>query len=154
MLLTRYLLRGLFMALAMAVALPALAGGEYRVNKDADNVAILGYDPVAYFTEGGPAKGKSEFSHSWQDAKWHFANQEHRNLFAGDPERYAPRYGGYCAGGMAMGFILRIDPEAWVIIDEKLYLNYDESYTEEFVEDAPKEIQRADANWEKLGQLE
>ena len=66
-----------------------------RVNTDAFGVAILGYDTVAYHTEGRPVKGKSEFAHSWNDAVWHFANAENRNLFAADPDRYAPKYGGY-----------------------------------------------------------
>jgi YHS domain-containing protein len=66
-----------------------------RVNTDEFGVAILGYDTVAYHAEGRPVKGKSEFSYSWNDAVWHFASAENRDLFAADPERYAPRYGGY-----------------------------------------------------------
>jgi YHS domain-containing protein len=66
-----------------------------RVNTDEFGVAILGYDTVAYHTEGRPVKGKSEFSYSWNDAVWHFANTENRNIFATDPDRYAPKYGGF-----------------------------------------------------------
>ena len=66
-----------------------------RVNTDAFGVAILGYDTVAYHTEGRPVKGKSEFAHSWNDAVWHFATAENRDLFAENPERWAPKYGGY-----------------------------------------------------------
>jgi YHS domain-containing protein len=66
-----------------------------RVNTDEFGVAILGYDTVAYHTEGRPVKGKSEFSYSWNDAVWHFASAENRDLFSENPERWAPKYGGY-----------------------------------------------------------
>ncbi len=66
-----------------------------QVNKDFFGVAIKGYDPVAYFTEGEAVKGKSEFSHSWNEAKWYFSSETNRGLFASEPERYAPQYGGY-----------------------------------------------------------
>ena len=139
---------GLFFA--TVVVLPASAGDFESVNKDSSSVAIEGYDSVAYFTMSRPVEGKGEFKHVWRDAEWRFSSAEHRDMFAGDPERYAPRYGGYCAFGMAMGYVVRIDPEAWVIVEDKLYLNYDEGFAEDFENNAPKEIARADENWEKL----
>jgi hypothetical protein len=66
-----------------------------RVNTDEFGVAIHGYDTVAYHTEGRPVKGRSDFSYSWNEAVWHFASAKTRDLFAADPERYAPQYGGY-----------------------------------------------------------
>lgn len=66
-----------------------------EVNKTLFGVAIKGYDTVAYHTENRALKGKSQFSHRWNDAKWYFANANNRDLFAADPERYAPQYGGY-----------------------------------------------------------
>jgi len=65
------------------------------VNTTFFGVAIKGYDTVAYHTEGRAVKGKSKFSHKWNDAKWYFSSAENRDLFAADPERYAPQYGGY-----------------------------------------------------------
>ncbi len=65
------------------------------VNVDSNGVAMKGYDTVAYFTQGKPVKGSSEFEHKWNGAKWHFVNAEHLSLFKNDPEKYAPRYGGY-----------------------------------------------------------
>lgn len=65
------------------------------VNSTFFGVAIKGYDTVAYHTEGRALKGKSKFSHKWNDAKWYFSSAENRDLFAADPERYAPQYGGY-----------------------------------------------------------
>jgi len=89
-----FLGRGLFILLAMVLA--ACGTQEKQpVNVTADGVAVKGYDPVAYFTEGEPRQGKSEFAFSWQDATWRFASQEHLDMFKADPRKYAPQYGGY-----------------------------------------------------------
>jgi hypothetical protein len=132
--------------------LPALAGE--LVNKDADGVAIRGYDAVAYFTQGRPVQGKLEFEYEWQDARWRFSSAEHRELFVSEPDKYAPRYGGFCAGGMALGMQVPIDPTAWVIVDGKLYLNYSKTGRDEFAAEPAPEIAKADANWQRLGQIE
>ena len=139
--------------MAIAVAFPAMAGESQRVFTDSDDVAIRGYDTVSYFTESQPVKGTDEFERVWQDAKWRFSSAENRDQFASDPERYAPRYGGFCAGGLALGVLREVDPEAWVIIDDKLYLNYSKKDLPEFIEDAPNEIAKADANWERIGKV-
>ena len=90
------------------------------------DVAIKGYDTVAYFTRGEAMEGSQEYSHRWLGATWHFASAEHRDLFAADPVKYAPQYGGHCADGVSFGTITtNIDPRAWRIIAGKLYLNYD-----------------------------
>jgi hypothetical protein len=135
----------------LLAAAPALAGE--LVNKDGDNIAIKGYDPVAYFTEGRPVPGRSAFEHEWQNAIWRFASAAHRELFASAPDKYAPRYGGFCAGAMALGFKSPIDPEAWVIVDGRLYLNYDKGGRNEFAAEPAPQIAKADANWERLGKV-
>ncbi|MCB0569076.1 MAG: tat pathway signal sequence domain protein [Phaeodactylibacter sp.] len=86
--------------------------------------AIDGYDPVAYFTRHQPVKGLPGITFEWEGAIWHFASKDNRELFAEKPERYAPQYGGWCAYGWAQGYPAKIDPEAWSIVDGKLYLNY------------------------------
>jgi YHS domain-containing protein len=75
--------------------LTTTAAVNKQVNTDAFGIAIQGYDTVAYHTQGRPVKGKNEFAFKWNDAVWHFANAENRDLFAENPERYAPQYGGY-----------------------------------------------------------
>jgi hypothetical protein len=137
---------------ALLVALPALAGEQ--VNKDGDDIAIKGYDSVAYFTEGRPVPGRAEFEHEWENATWRFSSAEHRELFASAPDKYAPRYGGFCAGAMALGWKAPIDPEAWVIVDGRLYLNYSKDGRDEFAEEPAPQIAKADANWEHLGKVE
>jgi YHS domain-containing protein len=122
-----------------------------KINSDVFGVAIKGYDTVAYFTEGRAVKGKSEFAYNWSDAKWYFTSAEHRDLFEADPERYAPRYGGYCAASMAStGRMFDINPEAFKIIDGKLYLYYDNKYGNEFAAKVEKNIKKADENWMKV----
>jgi len=113
-------------------------------------IAILGYDPVAYFTMGRAMKGSERFAHTWLGAPWYFASSKHRGLFAADPIRYAPQFGGYCADGVAYGqSTANIDPEAWRIIDGKLYLNYDKGAAAE-LEEIPGQIAKAKANWPKI----
>jgi hypothetical protein len=93
----RLSLLGFLMAVGMTIVLSpqALAGGGKKINKNWLGVAIKGYDPVAYFTEGRAVKGKKEFEYKWQDAKWRFSSAANRDKFAADPQAYAPKYGGF-----------------------------------------------------------
>lgn len=138
--------------LVAALALGAAAGE--RINKTEDGVAIKGYDPVAYFTMSRPVEGRANLTHTWQDAIWRFASERHRAMFASEPEAYAPRYGGHCTGAMARGVLWTIDPEAWAIVEGKLYLSFLRSGIADFAEDPEPIIERADANWERLGHVE
>lgn len=120
------------------------------VNTDVFGVAIKGYDAVAYFTEQRAVRGSARFAWKWDDAYWHFSSAEHRNLFAGDPERYAPQYGGFCASFLAEGGVAGVDPEAWAIVDGKLYLNWSRQGRDAFVAEASDKIRRADREWATL----
>ena len=114
------------------------------------NVAIKGYDPVAYFTEGKPMEGDEEHTLKWLGAKWLFATAEHMEMFAVSPIKYVPQYGGHCATGMGIhgGLTKDIDPEAWAIIDGKLYLNYSKE-TQKLMAEGIVTPDNADANWKK-----
>ncbi|MDP6427126.1 MAG: YHS domain-containing (seleno)protein [Rhodospirillales bacterium] len=70
-------------------------GADSEINKGSGSIAIHGFDPVAYFTKGKAVEGSPDFTFAWKDAVWRFANAEHRNLFADNPGKYAPQYGGY-----------------------------------------------------------
>lgn len=114
------------------------------------NVAIEGYDPVAYFTEGKAVKGKSEFAHDWLGAEWHFANADHLQRFIADPVAYSPQYGGMCADGVAYGTMtVNIEPEVFSIIDGKLYLAFDPGAKQE-IEELPGQLEKAEANWPEV----
>ena len=111
--------------------------------------AIKGYDPVAYFTDGKPVKGQKAITFQYQGATWHFATQAHRDVFAQSPEKYAPVYGGWCAYGWAQGYPAKIEPEAWSIVDGKLYLNYDQSIQKKWSKKQVEYIQAANKNYRK-----
>lgn len=81
------------------------------------------------------------------DATWYFASAEHRDRFAADPEKYAPQDGGYCAWAVSQGHTAKIDPQAWAIVDDKLYLNYSKSVQSQPKQDVPGHIAKGDADW-------
>lgn len=139
--------------LVSAVGGAALAGEPVNTGPFGD-VAIKGYDTVAYFTESRAVKGSSEFSYDWLDTPWHFHSAENRDLFKADPVRYAPQYGGYCTLGVGIDTHAseNIDPEnSWRIIDGKLYFISDPSGAEML--DGPESediLAKADANWDEV----
>jgi YHS domain-containing protein len=140
-------------ALSLFLLLAAVAGAAQAVEPtftDDLGQAIRGYDPVAYFTDGKPEPGESEFSLPYQGAIWRFASAEHRDLFKADPARYAPQYGGYCAYAVSLGKTAPIDPQAWRIVDGKLYLNKNPGIQKDWEEDIPGNIAKGNANWPKI----
>ena len=113
-------------------------------------VAIKGTDAVAYFTKGRAVEGTATHQFKWKGATWRFASAGNRDLFAGDPQRYAPQFGGYCAWAVSRGYTADIDPEAWKIVDGKLYLNYSKSVQAQWLEDMAGNIRKARENWPRL----
>lgn len=111
-------------------------------------VAIGGYDPVAYFTEGKAVKGAAEHSLDWQGARWHFAAAANRDAFEASPEKYAPQYGGWCAFGVSEGYGADIDPvDAWTVHQGKLYLNFDVATKERWREDLEERLAASESKW-------
>lgn len=111
------------------------------------STAVSGYDTVAYFTQNKPVKGKGKYATKYQGATWHFSSQENLELFTKSPEQYAPQYGGYCAWAVANDDVAKSDPQAWTIINEKLYLNYDFDIQAKWLKDPENLIIKADQNW-------
>jgi len=136
--------------LALLLALPLAAQRPLHVNADDDGLALYGYDVVAYHTEGAPTLGSAAHTATWQGATWRFASAEHRDRFVKDPARYAPQYGGFCAYGVAGDYKVKVDPEAWRVVDGKLYLNYDRRVQQRWSRDIAGYIAKADANWPAL----
>lgn len=134
--------------LLLLAASPALAKGP--VNETLLGVAIEGTDPVAYFKESRAVEGSRDFQTEWGGATWRFSSAENRDLFAADPERYAPQYGGYCAYAVSQGARAGIDPEAWKIVDDKLYLNLNKSIQKRWEGKQADYIVKADENWPGL----
>ena len=109
--------------------------------------AIRGYDPVSYFTENKPVEGKDEFVFNWNNVNWHFSTQQNLNLFKANPGKYAPQYGGYCAYGLSNGYKASTSPDAWTIVNGKLYLNYSKSVRDSWDKNRSERIQKADKFW-------
>ena len=125
---------------------PAARGDEPRLS-------ISGYDPVAYFTDGKPVQGKSEFEHVWHRLRWRFASSDHRDLFLKSPDRYSPQYDGYCAMGVSGDDAAHkdtVDPEAWAIVDGKLYFTHNQYWLEIWREHSDEYIKRADVDWQTV----
>lgn len=113
-----------------------------------NGVAINGYDPVAYFQDNKPVAGKAEFSFEWNGAKWQFASAENLAKFKEHPEQFAPQYGGYCAYGASRGYLAQTDAQAFTILDNKLYLNYNLEVRTEWMKDLNNRIAKANENWD------
>jgi YHS domain-containing protein len=117
---------------------------EVFIKSDA---AIQGYDPVAYFKESKPVKGKTELSYTWKQAIWLFTSQQNLDDFKANPEKFAPQFGGYCAYGMAEGHKAPTSPDAWTVLDDKLYLNYNKNVQVLWNKDRSGNIEKALKNW-------
>ena len=115
-----------------------------------NGIAIRGFDTVAYFTEGKPVRGKESIATEWNGATWFFSKPEHLELFTANPEQYAPQYGGYCAYGVAIDNLVKIEGDLWDIVDGKLYLNYNKNFQEKWRARIPHYIDTADAKFEGL----
>lgn len=113
-------------------------------------LALHGYDPVAYFTKGGPTRGSDKLVHIHEGAAYRFSTEAHLATFKKDPEKYIPQYGGFCAFGVSVGKKFDGDPMLWKIEDGKLYLNLNEEIYETFLKDVDGNIEKADGNWTEI----
>jgi YHS domain-containing protein len=108
--------------LALLVAASTLTRTSPSLAGENVELAIKGYDPVAYFTLGHAVRGRPEFQYEWDELRYYFSSAEHRDLFKADPVRYAPQFGNYCAMALAKGELDEANPENWLISDGKLYI--------------------------------
>ena len=115
-----------------------------------DGAVIRGYDVVSYFTDGKPAKGDRSHAVMWKGAMWYFSSRKNRSAFEMNPVAYAPQYGGYCAWAVSRGYTASVVPEAWQIVDNRLYLCYSLSVRDRWSRDIPGNIASGDANWPKV----
>lgn len=146
----RTTVRTLLLAASLLLASAGHAAALDPVWSNWRGLAVAGYDPVAYFTDGKAVEGSSDFTAEWKGATWRFASAAHRDQFKADPEKYAPQYGGYCAWAVSQGYTADIDPEAWKIQDGRLYLNYSLDVQKKWAADIPGNVAKGDANWPKL----
>ncbi len=136
-----------FAAGALFAAAPAHADQAPVHTGFLSNVAVGGYDPVAYFTDGRPVRGTTQHRITHQGYEYRFASAEHLAAFRANPSRYLPQYGGYCAWAVAQGYTAAGNPNNWRIVDGKLYLNYNDEIQQRWERDIPGFIRSANANW-------
>jgi YHS domain-containing protein len=123
------------------------------VNVEA-NLALKGYDPVAYFSDGTAIAGTRQFTSMWKGATWQFASAGHKALFDTNPQAYAPQYGGYCAYAMSNGAVVDADPTLWGIEKGRLFVNNNVIAHTLWKQDRDDRIMRADQNWPLLRKLD
>lgn len=142
------ILAGLLAAAPVLMPAPAAYGDTAPIYTGRfSNLAVGGYDPVAYFTLGEPVKGAAEFSTTYKGAEFRFSSQANLDAFLAAPDDYAPQFGGYCAYGVAKDAAVKGDPKNWSIVDGKLYLNLNKKIQKQWDEDRAGYISEADEKW-------
>ncbi|HOX83753.1 MAG TPA: YHS domain-containing (seleno)protein [Chryseolinea sp.] len=137
------------------LALASLSGIAQKAEVfSTSNGAIGGYDPVAYFTVGKPVMGDPKISFHWHDADWYFSSEQNRDAFKISPEKYTPQFGGYCAYGVSDNHKAPTDPDAWTIVDDKLYLNYNLNVKKLWSKDRAGLIKKANDLWPTVKVME
>jgi YHS domain-containing protein len=152
------LLMAVGLVLALIVATTFAVRAQSKIGKSTapvftglvQGVAVGGFDPVAYFTEGKPVPGLADVTLEHQGATWRFASADNREKFKTDPSKHAPQFGGYCAWAVAEGYTAKGDPSAWTIADGKLYLNYNKSVQKTWEENIPGNVRRGASNWSRI----
>lgn len=143
----------LLLVLAVGTAATMSACGKAEVltlNTDASGSALRGYDAVAYFAVNGAVKGDPKYEYVWNGAKWLFTSEDNLKRFQADPEAYAPQFGGFCSYAVSEGYTADGDPEAWKIVDGKLYLNYNQKVKETWEKTEVERIDKGRKNWQEF----
>ncbi|MCZ6552190.1 MAG: YHS domain-containing (seleno)protein [SAR324 cluster bacterium] len=144
------ILAGVAICSALALAAGTAAAVEPVNTTFFSGLALEGYDPVAYFFEGEAVEGDEDFEHSWQGATWRFSSEANLQRFMASPARFAPQFGGYCAYGVSVGVAVDIDPDAWKIVDDKLYLNLSKRSMKLWEQNVQLNIRKGRVNWPRL----
>ncbi|HLP64959.1 YHS domain-containing (seleno)protein [Flavobacterium sp.] len=131
----------------LSITTQAQKSTEYNQEK---GIALQGFDPVAYFETAKALKGTKEFSVTHNGVVYQFSSEKNKTLFLSNPIQYEPQYGGYCAYGMSNGYKAPIEPEAFTIVDGKLYLNYNLKVKEMWLKEQSARIEKANKNWEEV----
>lgn len=154
---TRYLTAAIALVLALAPSFgssPVFAAAETNVSSgltlQGSGLAVHGYDVVAYFTAGAPTRGSAEYSTEFENATYRFASKANRKAFEKDPQRYMPRYGGYCAFGVSVGAKFDGDPTQWKIVGDRLYVLLNQEIFDTWSKDIPGNIAKAERNWREI----
>ena len=141
-------LAGIITLLTLLFTTFSYAADENEVDKH--GVILNGYDTVAYFTENAAVKGSDEFTAKYNEATYQFSSAENRDLFEADPEKYAPKYGGFCAYALTFGKKVPVNGKAFEVVDDKLYVNKSKGVYNTWLEDRDENIAKADMEWPEI----
>ena len=117
------------------------------VNTDSTGLALRGFDAVAYFAVENAVKGDAKYEYVWKGARWIFSSEENMKAFQANPDAYAPQFGGYCSFAVSEGYTANGDPEAWKVVDGKLYLNYNKQVKQKWEAEQSERIEKGKTNW-------
>jgi YHS domain-containing protein len=134
------------------IAFAVLAPAAEVVNIDKNGLALQGYDPVGYFTDGKPVKGSVEFTATYKGATYQFASVEHRDTFNKAPEKYAPQFGGFCGYAASINKLAPIEVEYFQVLNDRLILQHNKKAWDLWHKDVEGNLKKADANWPTLSQ--
>src|SRR5215475_7440043 len=145
-------MKKIFLLLLLFVTLPVFGQTKTLLNLDKQGVAIQGYDPVAFFTQNKPVKGRPEFESKYNGARYLFATAEDKATFDANPAKYEPQFGGFCAYAASKNRTAPVKIEAFQIVNGRLLMQYDLDIRNEFNKDTEGNLQKADRNWPGLVQ--
>jgi YHS domain-containing protein len=146
----RSILISIFASPLLFAASSAFAGKAAILTDLVDGTGAGGYDVVAYQTENAAKLGDAAILADFEGVNYRFVNEANRAMFTADPAKYVPAYGGYCAYAVSQGYTAKIDPEAFTVVEGKLYLNYSRAVQSKWQQDSSGYIASADANWPKV----
>ncbi len=146
----KFLLLTTLIGIAFALAACSKSESALGTNTDANGLALRGFDAVAYFAVDNAVKGNPKYEYVWNGAKWIFSSEENMKQFQANPEAYAPQFGGYCSFAVSEGYTADGDPEAWKVVDGKLYLNYNKQVREKWEMNQNERIEKGKANWQSF----
>lgn len=138
----------MFIGIALSFAACAKTPDFSAIDKDGEGTALRGFDAVAYFAVENAVQGRREYELVWNGAKWLFSSEENLQKFKQNPEAYAPQFGGYCSYAVSRGYTADGDPNAWKIVDGKLYLNYNLEVREIWEKDQQQNIKKGEEHWD------
>ena len=128
---------------SVILAIPSPAPAQ----QETPEIASRGYDVVAFFVENRAVKGSGEIAVDHDGKIYHFSNAENRDAFVASPETYLPQFDGFCAYGVAQGVKKRADPEAFTIVDGKLFFNVSKGVQDVWRQDVDGYVEKANGNW-------
>ena len=147
-------MKRVFLFLLLLISIPVFGQNKTLLNLDKQGIAIQGYDPVAFFTQNRPVKGRPEFESKYNGARYLFASAEDKSTFDANPAKYEPQFGGFCAYAASQNHTAPVKIEAFQIVNGRLLMQYDLDIRNKFNKDTQGNLEKADKNWPGLVQKE